>query len=325
MENMTREEIIYLDDPRIRKHFVVWEDMKRITDPHPHHEPRMVGVYSMPRSWWLFPGEYVELDVPEWVKMLGVIFELASHHYRARLYVNGENITPDYLDGFCMGVIDGLGCIRWFMLPSGEKRIIRLEITDSYNPALQFFGSSLDPTLYGWEKGGTKTEVVDTPHNFCLSGFILKDNIQMPTPVFSSVSWTQDQLKSTVIPRAKDNGKIPGILEIGYIPHPGELSFMRLNVDDEDIEVDITDGWGIAPFNRIMNFKLTEFMNGEELHGENIEAFGRVLRWDDNNKSIALTHPLPFMSMLRIQLRNYNTEKDAHLISLRCIAKVRLC
>ena len=127
-------EVIYVDDERIKKHFI--RELEGVVDIHYHYEPRMVGVYSLPIQAKMWDGEYVEVELDEEVAMLGVITELAAHHPRARLYVNGVNQTPQYLDTFLMGQVDGIGCIKWFILPTGKKKTVRLQVTGSYNPIM---------------------------------------------------------------------------------------------------------------------------------------------------------------------------------------------
>ena len=185
------DEIIYVGDRRIRAHLRDRIDFNSIRDPHEHHEPRMWGVHALPYNWWMWPGEWAEVDVPDEAVLLGVVLELATHHPRARLYLNGENVLPDQLDGFCMGKWDGIGCVKWFMVPRGPKTV-RLLVMDDYNPIMR-------------EDERTKGS------GFCLGGFIFRDSFDYPPPIYASTTWTEERLNDTGIPASPDGGQTPGL------------------------------------------------------------------------------------------------------------------
>lgn len=297
------EEVIYVDDERIKKHFI--REVEEIHDIHYHYDPRMVGVYSFPIQVRMWEGEYVELDVPERAVMLGVVTELAAHHPRARLYVNDVNQTPQYLDTFIMGEVDGIGCIKWFMLPAGRKKV-RLKVTGSYNPIMN-----------------RKQRIRGS--GFCFGGFIVKNTFDMPTPVYTTVSWTHNDLNSRVIPKATDDSS--GSLDIADLPHQCKLRFMKTSCDSSDVEVNLYDGWGEGPYgNLTYRFTLRELYDElESTRNREIQSYGAILRWDENEKSAALTLSLSFMAGMRIRLRNLNDERDVNLLNMRCVADVRLC
>jgi hypothetical protein len=160
-------EVIYIDDPRIKRNFT--RELEGEADIHIHYDPRSVGVFALPTQAKMWSGESVEIDLDERAMLLGVITELAAHHPRARLHLNGLNMTPQYLDTFLIGHVDGVGCIKWFILPSGKKHV-KITISDSYNPMLP------PPvhTTVGWSlddlnsdvipKDGGVLDVGDVPH-----------------------------------------------------------------------------------------------------------------------------------------------------------------
>ncbi|HDN62685.1 MAG TPA: hypothetical protein ENF56_01840 [Candidatus Bathyarchaeota archaeon] len=292
-------EVIYVDDERIKKHFI--RELEGVVDIHYHYEPRMVGVYSLPIQAKMWDGEYVEVELDEEVAMLGVITELAAHHPRARLYVNGVNQTPQYLDTFLMGQADGIGCIKWFILPTGKKKTVRLQVTGSYNPIMP-------------EKQRARGS------GFCFGGFIIKRTLEMPTPVYTSISWSHKDLNSNVIPK-------DGTLDIADIPHPCELQFLKVCCDSSEVEIDFFDGWGRGLIgNLTWSFSLKEFYDElGKTKERKIDSYGSILRWDGQEKCITVTLPLSFMAAMRITLKNLSGNQDIKLTSMRCIAKVRVC
>lgn len=292
-------EVIYVDDERIKKHFV--RELEGTVDIHYHYDPRTVGVYSLPIQAKMWERESVEVELDEEVAMLGVITELAAHHPRARLYINGVNQTPQYLDTFLMGQADGIGCIKWFILPTGKKKTVKLQVTGSYNPIM--------PRSQRARGSG-----------FCFGGFIIKRNLEMPTPVYTSVSWSQKDLNSNLIPKNET-------LDIADVPHPCELQFLKVTCDSDEVEVKFFDGWGKGLMgNLTWSFNLNEIY--DELaytESQRLKSYGYILRWDDSVKSVAVTVPLSFMAGMRITLRNLSESRDIKLIGMRCIAKVRVC
>ena len=232
--------------------------------------------------------------------LLDVITELAAHHPRARLHLNGLNMTPQYLDTFLIGHVDGVGCIKWFILPSGKKHV-KITITDSYNPML--------PKVQRARGSG-----------FCFGGFIIKNSLDMPPPVHTTVGWCLDDLNSDVIPR---DG---GTLVVGDVPHPCELQMLKLGVDSSEVEISFIDGWGEGA---IMNPNWRTTL--EELHGElaqtkshSIDSYATLLRWDDKEKVILINLPASFMAGMRVRLKNLG-KTGIKFTSMRCLAKVRVC
>lgn len=291
-------EVFYVDDPRIKKNFT--RELEGEADIHIHYDPRSVGVFALPTQAKMWSGESVEIDLDERAVLLGVITELAAHHPRARLHLNGLNMTPQYLDTFLIGHVDGVGCIKWFILPSGKKHV-KITITDSYNPML--------PKVQRARGSG-----------FCFGGFIIKNSLDMPPPVHTTVGWCLDDLNSDVIP--KDGGT----LVVGDVPHPCELQMLKLGVDSSEVEISFIDGWGEGA---IMNPNWRTTL--EELHGElaqtksqSIDSYATLLRWDDKEKVILINLPASFMAGMRVRLKNLG-KTDIKLTSMRCLAKVRVC
>lgn len=291
------DEMIYVDDPRIKKRW--HREVEGIDDVHFHRDPRMPGVYAGTLQFRMWENEEVELEIPEGTKMLGIVTELASHHPSARVYINGVNETPNYLDTFMMGEIDSLGYIKWIMLPQQHKNSVRLQVTDRRNPIM--------PRAQRARGSG-----------FCLSGFILKRNFQLPTPVYATVTWKEHHLNETVVPKSKSDG-MPGILEIGHITVPAELQFMRLSCDSDELEVMVCDGGYEG--NVSWSSTLGEFY--ENVSQKSIPGYGKVMEWGENKKTIALTQPVVTSTFMRIILRNHGTT-DQRLLSLTCMARVRL-
>ena len=291
-------DVIYVDDPRIEKHFT--RELEGAVDIHIHYDPRTVGVYALPVQAKMWAGESVEMELDERAALLGVITELAAHHPRARLYLNGLNQTPQYMDTFLLGQVDGLGCIKWFILPSGKKRV-KLAITDSYNPLL--------PQNQRIRCSG-----------FCFGGFMISNSMQMPAPIYSTAGWTLKDLNSDVIPRG-------GWLDIGDVPHPCELQLLTFSCDSSEVEVCFADGWGEgALLNPNWAITLDE-LYAEIGHAANqkLHPLGSILKWEESQKSVAITLPAAFMAGMRIRLTNLNQERDVKLLGVRCMTKVRLC
>ena len=291
------DEMVYVDDPRIKKRW--HREVEGIDDVHFHNDARMPGIYARILQFRMWENEEVELEIPEGTKMLGIVTELASHHPSARVYINGVNETPNYLDTFMMGEIDSLGYIKWIMLPQQQNNSVRLQVTDRYNPIM--------PRAQRARNSG-----------FCLSGFILKSDFQLPAPVYSTVTWKEHHLNETVVPKSPD-GYTPGILEIGHITVAAELQFMRLSCDSDELEVMVCDGH--YEQNESWSSTLREFY--ENVNHDSIPGYGKVLEWGGNKKTIALTQPVTTSTFMRIILRNHGTI-DQRLLSLTCIAKVRL-
>jgi hypothetical protein len=296
------EEVIYVDDKRIKKHFI--REVEGIEEIHFHKDPRMLGVYCLPIQVRMWEGEYVELDVPENTIMLGIITELAAHHPRARLYLDGVNQTLQYLDTFVMGDVDGIGCIKWYMVPKGCKTV-RLQVTESRNPLMQ------------------KSQRARNS-GFCFGGFILKSSFTMPTPVYTTIYWNKNHLDLDEIPPADEN--VPGTLDVGDIPHPCKLQFLKLCCDCGDVEVLITDGWG-HEYTTYMNVKYTFRFNKmfSDLINQKVTDYATILKWDEKGKCILLTLPLSFMEGMHIRLINRNKDKAIKLLDIECAVKVRLC
>lgn len=292
----TGDEMIYADDPRIKKRW--HREVEGINDVHFHRDPRMPGVYAGLLQFRMWENEEVELDVPEDISMLGIVCELASHHPSARVYINDVNEIPN-LDTFMMGEIDSLGYIRWVMLPQQRKNNIRLQVTDRRNPIM--------PRAQRARNSG-----------FCFSGFILKKDFQMPTPVYSTVTWKEHHLNNIVVPKSEADG-MPGILEIGHITVPAELQFMKLSCDSDELEVVVSDG--DYEGNVSWSSTLSEFY--EDVGHGSIPKYGSVVEWDENKKTIVLTQPVVTSTFMRIMLRNPGATEHK-LLSLTCIARVRL-
>ena len=291
-------DVVYVDDPRIRKHFT--RELEGVADVHIHYDPRAVGVFTLPVQAKMWPGEYVEFDLPDPAVLLGIITELAAHHPRAWLYVNGHNQTPQYLDTFLMGQVDSVGSIKWFFLPSGKKTV-KILISDSYNPNM------------------AKTQRA-RGSGFCFGGYIACSSPNMPTPAYSTVGWTLGDLNEDVVPAG-------GVLDVADVPHPCELQLLKLTCDTEDLELRFIDGFGAGTtLNANWTIGLSELYrdtdgNGGALGGIN----STILKWEKAEKSVAITLPSAFMSGMRIQLLNTSDANQARLLSLRCLAKVQLC
>ncbi|UCH38112.1 MAG: hypothetical protein JSV76_02830 [Candidatus Bathyarchaeota archaeon] len=292
-------EVRYVDSDRVTKHFI--RELEGVVDIHYHHDPRTIGVYTLPLQAKMWEGEYVETVVDEQAAMLGVITEVASHHPRARLYLNGTNQTPQYLDTFCMGQIDGLGCIKWFLLPTGKMKKIRLQVTGNYNPIM--------PRTQRARSSG-----------FCFGGFIIKKTVTMPVPVHASIAWSDNDLNSLIIPKGET-------LAIADMPHPSELQYLQINCDSLDIEVNFIDGWSKGTIiNPTLSIRINELYDElAHLKPPVIHNYATILRDQSTEKSIAITAPLTFMAGMHIRVKNLSCDHDAHLHGMRGIAKVRLC
>lgn len=138
-----------------------------------HLEPRMTAVAAPPKSFNLNPGDFAQLDV-EGIALLGIVLELADHHYDLTLSIDGVNqYDPFSCVSSYMPSCDGMGHIHWHMLDDGPHHI-ELRVSDQANRMLSATGIS--------------------PSHACISGFLLSEDLSFPPPHFNHWMFTQDSL-----------------------------------------------------------------------------------------------------------------------------------
>jgi hypothetical protein len=194
-----------------------------------HVEPRMDSVAVGSKSWFMSPGDDVELEIED-ISLLGIVHELAEHHYDMALYIDGQDVFRGFgsLSGY-MPSSDGMGVVHWIMLSKGPHHV-RVEVSSQHNRMLVASGTR--------------------PTHACLSGFITLGSATFPPPVYSNWMYSQQPLPS------KDQ-HAAGYLRAGTIPPGGHLYLMDLPgqgtldslnfVADQPLVLEIMDGGAAEP------------------------------------------------------------------------------
>jgi len=200
---------------------------------------------------------------------------------------------------FCLGTCLALMGMAEFTgsYSVGGKHTVRVEITDVYNRMLDITGIN--------------------PAEFCLSGFILMNNIVFPPPIYGSWCFRkmkgQDFLSSTNpkilrLPREKYiNTVVPpnGNLLLMDLFGQGTLDFMTLTVDHE-MRLETLDGGaqGIGAPTWIRQISIPSWMKNKQCLTDSFPVMT-----EDNEIYIAvISKKLHFGNRLIIKLNNLDNE-----------------
>jgi len=202
---MVLSEYIDLDDPRVTRKIArpgkIYTTEGLVETPAGLHvEPRMTSVAVGSKSWFMSPGDYVELEVKD-TPLLGIVHELAEHHFDMDLTIDGEDVFKGFgsVSGY-MPSSDGMGRVHWLMLSRDSHRV-RVQVSRKHNRML--LASGTEPT------------------HSCLSGFIRQQSMTFAHPVHTSWMYSQAPLPS------KDR-HAAGYLRQGTVPSGGHLYLMDL-------------------------------------------------------------------------------------------------
>ena len=202
---MTGSEYIDLSDPRVKKKITREGKIYTKNGVEPqidglHVEPRMSSVLVGTKSWFMNPGDSASIEIED-VVLLGIVYELAEHHFDINLFIDGEDI---YRGFNCISTYspssDGIGKIHWIMINRG-KHTVRVEISDQYNRMVDLSGIK--------------------PTHACLSGFLLLRDLNFPPPIFGTWMYSQNPLPSSEKHAA-------GYLRAPTVPSGGYKYFMDL-------------------------------------------------------------------------------------------------
>ncbi len=263
--------------------------------PHPHTifengfhlEPRMGSVLVPPKSFNLNPGDSAAIRV-ENSPLVGVVLELADHHFDLKVFVDGEDIYQDF---GCLSTYlpssDGFGKIHWLLLDR-DPHLIELRVTDQYNRMLD--ASKIQPS------------------HACISGFILLNEIHFPPSIIQQWMYTQDPIPPDTRGRTGHfkNSIIPpdsSVFLMDLYGH-GTLETLSFETDQPQI-LEIMDG-GIAQPEYPHDFPswIRRIDLGKPDSGalDSVVAISEIKQKD--RIKISLIKPLIFASRLIIRLTN---------------------
>lgn len=309
-------EYVTLDDPRVAKKITGHPERGIIAF---HHEPRMPNVNVPCKCWFMIPGDFAEITVED-VPLIGIVYEAAEHHYDANIFVDDENFYGDkvhnaYIMSGYMPSSDGYGRVNWILIPR-RRSTIRVEATSLYNRMLDFTGVQ--------------------PQEFCLSGFILMDNIIFPPPTYGSwcfkKSRQQDFLftNNTLRVCLREDRSVMKVMMVppgGYLYlmdlfGQGSLDFMMISIDHE-LRLDVFDGGTMeAPWlkegSRFFNkgfesptwsrqISIPSWIRGKGSLGNLFSA-----KTEAGVHTICISKKIPFGNRLHIRL--FNPDKEPHNI-----------
>jgi hypothetical protein len=298
-------EYIYLDDQRVtlkstRSGRVFSLDGKITHPDYPfphtifdngfHIEPRMNTVHASPKSFNLNEGDFAKIVVED-VPLLGIVLELADHHYDIDLFVNGVDIYGNFS---CISSYlpssDGFGKVDWIMLNRGRHEV-EVKVANKYNRML--------------DSANIK------PSHACLSGFILMNDVIFPPPLFHSWVFSQDDFPADIRGRRSS-------LKRDIIPAGGYLYLMDLyghgSLDNLGFDVDypvvleMLDG-GAAQAEFKMDFP--SWIRRVDLANSRSGALSSVVNMtksdDGSGIKVIMTKPAKFGSRLIIRLFNQDS------------------
>ena len=252
-----------------------------------HLEPRMTSVFVPPKSFNLDPGDYVRITVED-TPLVGIVLELADHHFDIQVFVDGEDIYQDF---YCLSTYlpssDGFGKVHWLLLDRGKHKI-ELLVTTKYNRMLD--ASNIQPS------------------HACVSGFILLDEIQFPPPVYHQWMYTQDPIPADNRGRISSfsNSLIPAQGSCYLMDLFGQGSLETLAFDlDRPVILEIMDG-GTAQVEYPHDFP--SWIRRVDLSNPKSGAVSTVVSITEskqpNSFQVRLIKPVRFASRLIIRLTN---------------------
>lgn len=315
-------EYIYLDDPRVtmkstRPGRVFSLDGKVTLPDYPfphtvydngfHIEPRMNSVQVSPKSFNLNQGDFAKIVVED-VPLLGIVLELADHHYDIDLYVDGEDIYGNF---FCVSSYlpssDGFGKVHWIMLDRGRHEV-ELRVANKHNRMLD--AAHIKPS------------------HACLSGFILMNDLVFPPPLYHSWVFSQDEFPADIRGRRSSlkNDIIPAgeYLYLMDLYGQGTVDSLAFDVD-HPVVLELLDG-GAAQEEFKMDFP--SWIRRVDLDNPRSGALSTVVNMtrlkDDSGMNVVMTKPAKFGSRLIIRLLNQDNvdHRIAHLYmegTLKCM------
>jgi hypothetical protein len=263
-----------------------------------HLEPRMTAVSVPPKSFNLNPDDYAQVEV-EGVVLLGIVLELADHHYDLSLRIDGvDQYAPFNCVSSYMPSCDGMGHIHWHML-DGERHHIQVRVSEQHNRMLPATGIS--------------------PSHACLSGFLLSEEFYLPPPRHNRWMFTQDPLPADIRGRTGHlmDGCIPAqdYLYLMDLYGQGLLDQLAFRVD-KPILIEILDG-GARQAEHPQDFPA--WIRRLDLSNTTSGAARTVFTVEPANDrggfEVAMTHPAQFASRLIVRLAN-PFEQDARIEGL---------
>ena len=313
---MVLSEYVDLNDARVTKNIsrlgkIYTRDGVVETPAGLHVEPRMTSVAAGSKSWFMSPGDYVELEIED-SPLLGIVHELAEHHYDMDLYIDGQDVFRGFgsLSGY-MPSSDGMGRVHWIMM-SGGRHHVRVEVSSRHNRMLV--------------ASGTK------PTHACLSGFITLKSPIFPSPVSSTWMYSQAPLPSKPNHAAGylRDGTIPpgGHLYLMDLPGQGTLSLLSF-VADQPLVLEIMDGGapepGIYPhdFPSWARRVAIPWPEASNTQAHQVGPVRTYLNDDGAAITVDMTREVCFASRLIVRLFNPGTEVG-HLSQMYMEGTIRL-
>jgi hypothetical protein len=293
---------ITLDDPRVtlsssRVGRVYRLDGKEKSPEYPythtscpngfHLEPRMSSVFVPPKCFNLNPGDFASIVV-EGIPLLGIVIEVADHHYDMELLIDGLDVYEGF---YCLSAYlpssDGLGRIHWMMLDGGKHEIM-VRVSDQYNRMLDASGIQ--------------------PSHACISGFLLLDEISFPPPQYHQWMYTQHPLPPD--PRGRISSFSSGLVPAGetcflmdLLGH-GSLETLTFQVD-QPLLLEIMDG-GTAQEEYPHDFPswIRRVPLGEKDQGALAGTMDIIALPAGAGMLVSMKKPLKFASRLIVRLQN---------------------
>jgi len=261
-----------------------------------HIEPRMNSVFAPPKSFNLNPGDNAKIIIED-TPLIGIVLELADHHYDFDLMVDGNDIFQGFS---CISTYlpssDGFGKIHWLLLDR-DKHEIQLQVSSLYNRMLDASGIQ--------------------PSHACLSGFILSDEINFPPPKYHEWMYTQEPLPPDTRGRKSSFSQniVPagGTCYLMDLPGCGSLETLIFDVDHA-LELEIMDGGAAQPE---YPHDFPSWIRHANISQAESGAFNSVINVTElpgkQGFRTVMTKPVQFASRLIVRIKN-NDNKD-HSIS----------
>jgi len=298
---MILSEYIDLDDARVSRKIAlpgkIYTRAGLVETPAGLHiEPRMTSVAVGTKSWFMRPGDHVELEVED-IPLLGIVHELAEHHYDMDVRIDGQDVFGGFgsLSGY-MPSSDGMGRVHWIMMSKGPHHV-RVEVSIQHNRMLV--------------ASGTK------PTHACLSGFISLESLAFPPPVYTSWMYSQEPLPSKDIHAAGylREGTVPpgGHLYLMDLPGHGTLSSLNF-VTDQPLVLEIMDGGAAEPGIYPHDFPswgrrfAIPWPEASSAHTHQAGPVRTYLKDDGAAIIVDMTHEVRFASRLLVRLFNAGPE-----------------
>jgi len=300
---------ITLDDPRVtftssRPGRVYSLDGKDHSPEYPyphtvfsngfHVEPRMNSVFVSPKSYNLNPADYAKIEIED-TPLVGIVLELADHHYDYDLLIDGKDIFQGFS---CISSYlpssDGFGKVHWLLTDRG-KHEITLEVSSQYNRMLNAAGIQ--------------------PSHACLSGFILINEIELPPPTYHQWMYTQDPIPPDTRGRKSSFSQniIPANGSSYLMDLHGRGSLQTLVFDvDHHLELEIMDGGAAQPE---YPHDFPSWIRRVNIGSEDSGAFNSVINLielpDGQGYRVMMTKPILFGSRLIIRIKNNDSKEHA--------------